>query len=71
MKYRSEYIVSLKSLHSAGSALLGPSQRPLELPVELLRYVDDGGNPDTFIKDTITSAVAANQAVKGKADAFR
>jgi hypothetical protein len=52
-------------------ALQGRNGAPYEVPVELLAYVDDGGNPDAFIIDVIRSAAAANEAAKGKVEAFR
>ena len=68
---RGEYVASLKSLHAAGTALERRPGLPFEIPVELLRYVDDGGNPDAFIIDVVRSAAVANEAAKGKVDAFR
>lgn len=52
-------------------SLQGRNGAPYEIPVELLTYVDDGGNPDAFIVDVIRSAAAANEAAKGKVEAFR
>ncbi|KAG7668816.1 hypothetical protein Ndes2526B_g00522 [Nannochloris sp. 'desiccata'] len=66
-----EYTASLQSLHTAGMALLGRNGAPYEVPVELLTYIDDGGNPDAFIIDVIRSAAVANEAAKGKVEAFR
>ncbi|KAL4515806.1 hypothetical protein Ndes2526A_g00510 [Nannochloris sp. 'desiccata'] len=66
-----EYTASLQSLHTAGMALLGRNGAPYEVPVELLTYIDDGGNPDAFIIDLIRSAAVANEAAKGKVEAFR
>lgn len=59
-------MASLKELHGAGSALQRGGGAPYEAPVELLRYVDDGGNPDAFIVEVIRSAAAANEAARGK-----
>ena len=52
-------------------SLQGRNGAPYEIPVELLTYVDEGGNPDAFIVDVIRSAAAANEAAKGKVEAFR
>ena len=65
---------SLKDLHAAAAPLQRPpasAPKPYEVPVELLRYVDDGGNPDMFIRDVIRGVVEANQGSKGKVEAFR
>jgi hypothetical protein len=67
-----EYIVSLKQLHDVAPALTqAGSVSPLEVPMELLQYVDDGGNPDVFLADAVKAAVEANQAARGKVEGFR
>jgi hypothetical protein len=52
-------------------ALRSRNDAPYEVPVELLTYIDEGGNPDAFIIDAIRSAAAANESAKGKVEAFR
>ena len=68
---RNSYITSLQSLHASGTSLAQSNGAPFEVPVELLKYIDDGGNPDNFIVDVVRSASVANEAAKGKVDAFR
>jgi hypothetical protein len=41
-----------------------------EVPAELLRYVDEGGNPDVFTAQTFTRANRGNQLAKGKVKAL-
>lgn len=43
----------------------------LQVPVELLRYLDDGGNPDAFTTEVFSRAHADNQQAKGRVDALR
>jgi len=71
IRCRNDYIASLKSLHSTAAPLVRSPGQPYEVPLELLQYLDDGGNPDIFMKDVMRSVVAANQASKGKVLAFR
>jgi hypothetical protein len=61
----------LKALHAAGGALCRPNGEPFEVPLELLQYLDDGGNPDVFIADVMRSCQAANEASRAKVEAFR
>lgn len=42
----------------------------VEVPVELLRYVDEGGNPDVFTAETFRRANRGNQLAKGRVQAF-
>ncbi len=42
----------------------------VDVPVELLRYVDEGGNPDAFTSEIFQRANRSNQLVKGKVEAF-
>ena len=57
-------------MHSAAQ-LAGKEHSPVEVPVELLKYVDEGGNPDVFLIESIKSAVMSNQNARGKSIAFR
>lgn len=42
----------------------------VDIPVELLRYVDEGGNPDVFTSEIFQRANRSNQLAKGKVEAF-
>lgn len=43
----------------------------MQVPMELLRYLDDGGNPDSFTTEVFSRAQADNQQAKGRVDALR
>ena len=42
----------------------------VDVPVDLLRTIDEGGNPDVFTADIFERANRSNQLSKGKAQAF-
>ena len=42
----------------------------VDVPVDLLRAIDEGGNPDVFTAQIFEHANRANQLSKGKAEAF-
>ena len=42
----------------------------VDVPVDLLRAIDEGGNPDVFTAEVFERANRANQLSKGKAEAF-
>ena len=42
----------------------------VDVPVELLRAIDEGGNPDVFTAELFERANRSNQLSKGKAEAF-
>lgn len=68
---RNQYIARLAALHSSAADLTRGAGERYEVPVELVRYVDDGGNPDVWMAVAMRSTVAANQSSKGKVTAFR
>eukprot|EP00741_Cyanophora_paradoxa_P015080 tig00020848_g14551.t1 len=41
---------------------------PLQIPVQVLGYVDDGRNPNQFTRDLIARCVESNQRTKGKVE---
>jgi hypothetical protein len=45
--------------------------QPIEIPMELLTHLDDGGNPDSFIIDLFTACRSNNQIAKGKVESFK
>jgi mediator of RNA polymerase II transcription subunit 10 len=57
-------VAELGSLASQREALA------VDIPVELLRYIDEGGNPDVFTAEVFEQANKANQEAKGKVEAF-
>lgn len=42
-----------------------------QIPMDVIRLVDEGKNPDEFTKDLINNCIQRNQATKGKVDAFK
>lgn len=62
---RNKYVSSLKSLHAAGVGLQQTEGMPYyEVPLELLQHLDEGGNPDTFVVDTIKSTLRSSEDAK-------
>jgi hypothetical protein len=57
----------------AGLAELGGAREAVavDVPVELLQFVDGGGNPDAFTADVFRRANRGNQLAKGRAAALR
>ncbi|KAM0059937.1 putative mediator complex, subunit Med10 [Helianthus debilis subsp. tardiflorus] len=43
----------------------------IQVPMEVLKLIDDGKNPDEFTRDVLNSCIAKNQITKGKTDAFK
>lgn len=41
------------------------------VPLDLVSFLDEGGNPDVFTRELFVGCVAANQEAKGKVLAFR
>lgn len=62
--YRNGLISELGTLSSQREALA------VEVPVELLKYIDEGGNPDVFTAEVFELANRANQLAKGKVEAL-
>ena len=42
-----------------------------QVPLEVFDYIDSGRNPQLYTKDCMEKAVAKNEEVKGKIDAYR
>jgi len=43
----------------------------VHVPLEVFDYIDNGRNPQLYTKDCIDKALAKNEQVKGKIDAYR
>nr|CAI5827032.1 unnamed protein product [Callosobruchus analis] len=43
----------------------------VHVPLEVFDYIDQGRNPQLYTKDCIEKALAKNEQVKGKIDAYR
>uniref|UniRef100_A0A7S1SYW4 Mediator of RNA polymerase II transcription subunit 10 n=1 Tax=Tetraselmis chuii TaxID=63592 RepID=A0A7S1SYW4_9CHLO len=50
---------------------LGEPLRDVKVPVDLLRYIDEGGSPDEFTAEMLKRCLTENQMSKGKANAFK
>ncbi|GMH35573.1 hypothetical protein BSKO_03441 [Bryopsis sp. KO-2023] len=60
-----QYVEHLDKLKNC-SALLED-----DVPLDLVDFLDGGGNPDVFTRDLFIGCVVANQESKGKVVAFR
>lgn len=43
----------------------------VQVPLEVFDYIDQGRNPHLYTKDCMEKALAKNEQVKGKIDAYR
>ena len=50
---------------------LRPLVADIQVPLEVFDYIDQGRNPQLYTKDCMEKAVAKNEEVKGKIDAYR
>ena len=57
-------MAGLRELQAAREAVA------VDVPVELLQYVDGGGNPDAFTADVFRRANRGNQLAKGRVQAL-
>lgn len=48
-----------------------PQVQDVHVPFEVFDYIDQGKNPQLYTKDCIEKALAKNEEVKGKIDAYR
>jgi len=70
---RNAYIDGLKKLYDSGrqGLLVDTEGEPIDVPVELVHYIDEGGNPDDFMRQTMMAMLEASQSRKGKLDVMR
>jgi mediator of RNA polymerase II transcription subunit 10 len=47
-----------------------PKLQDIQVPLEVFEYIDSGRNPQLYTKDCMEKAVAKNEEVKGKIDAY-
>jgi len=50
---------------------VGKKVQDIQVPLEVFDYIDGGRNPQLYTKDCMEKAVAKNEEVKGKIDAYR
>ncbi|XP_022648299.1 mediator of RNA polymerase II transcription subunit 10-like [Varroa jacobsoni] len=48
-----------------------PHVEDIQVPLEVCDYIDEGRNPQLYTKDCMEKALAKNEQVKGKIDAYR
>ncbi|KAI9720856.1 MAG: hypothetical protein M1812_002695 [Candelaria pacifica] len=46
------------------------SPLPIQIPPEIIAYVDEGRNPDIYTREFVELAQKGNQYLKGKSEAF-
>ena len=63
--HSNQYVEELSKLQQLREAV------KVDVPVELLQHIDEGGNPDVFTSDLFKRSLRANQLSKGKVEAFR
>ena len=59
-----DFVAALAQVRDAGNS---EALESLNFPVELIKRVDAGINPDKFVLDALHTCVVENQKVKGKA----
>merc|ERR1712216_86552 len=59
-----DFVAALAQVRDAGNS---EALESLKFPVELIKRVDKGINPDKFVLDALHTCVVENQKVKGKA----
>eukprot|EP00164_Ancoracysta_twista_P005593 GFYU01007671.1.p1 GENE.GFYU01007671.1~~GFYU01007671.1.p1 ORF type:complete len:133 (+),score=28.72 GFYU01007671.1:65-463(+) len=42
----------------------------VDIPIEIFKFIDNGKNPDLYIKDCLEGCLSTNQRVKGKVKAI-
>eukprot|EP00890_Picochlorum_soloecismus_P000522 jgi/Picsp_1/1470/NSC_04948-R1_mediator of rna polymerase ii transcription subunit 10 len=67
------YIAGLEKLYDNGKQglLVDSEGEPIDVPVELVQYIDEGGNPDDFMRQTMMAMLEASQSRKGKLDVMQ
>jgi len=63
------YVSGLESLYTqaSSSSLQGEE---VEIPLEVVQYVDDGGNPDECMRHIMSAVLRESQRVHGKKHAL-
>ncbi|KAK9844880.1 hypothetical protein WJX74_008085 [Apatococcus lobatus] len=59
------YLEELQTIHALRDLV------DVEVPVDLIRYLDEGGNPDTYTAQAFKQSLQSNQLSKGKVDAIK
>ncbi|KAH8595627.1 transcription factor subunit Med10 of mediator complex-domain-containing protein [Bisporella sp. PMI_857] len=59
----------VQSLQTVYTSATSPNSLP-DIPLELLKYVDSGRNPDIYTREFVEAARKDNQLLKGRQEAF-
>ena len=67
-----EYISSLQDLYTLASsdATVSEGSEPVEIPLDVVEYVDQGKNPDECMRVIMSSVLQRAQQAKGKSVVF-
>lgn len=65
-----DYISSLQDLYTLASATVGEDSEPVEIPLDVVEYVDQGKNPDECMRVIMSSVLQRAQQAKGKSVVF-
>eukprot|EP01087_Luapelamoeba_hula_P004366 TRINITY_DN14308_c0_g1_i1.p1 TRINITY_DN14308_c0_g1~~TRINITY_DN14308_c0_g1_i1.p1 ORF type:complete len:135 (+),score=30.99 TRINITY_DN14308_c0_g1_i1:479-883(+) len=41
-----------------------------DIPMAVFKYIDEGANPDLYVKDLLDTCISTNEATKGKQESF-
>jgi hypothetical protein len=67
--YRLEYRNALKILHQQ-TQTDATQLEVTRIPVDLLKFIDDGRNPEIFMHQSVQSAREANEKSRARVEAF-
>jgi mediator of RNA polymerase II transcription subunit 10 len=62
-----EFLAHLRNISEIAAQ---PAQEDLTVPPEILNYLDEGRNPDIFIREYVERTMSDNQRLKGKMEGF-
>jgi mediator of RNA polymerase II transcription subunit 10 len=60
----------LSHLRRISAAAAAPAQADLTVPPEILQFLDEGRNPDIFIREFVELTMKNNQRLRGKTEGF-
>lgn len=66
-----EYIAELDRLYDEANGVFSGNDDDKQVPVEIIEYVDDGGNPDECMRRVMGSVLQESQQCRGKSVALQ
>jgi hypothetical protein len=66
-----EYIAELDKLYDEANRVFSGNDDDKQVPVEIIEYVDDGGNPDECMRRVMGSVLQESQQCRGKSLALQ